>query len=79
MSRGAFEASVIHRLAVETARYWLVEHCLRTGDAPEEETWFCYPKGPDSIEWGADSFLRSKRISVTLKVEDIPQVERHDG
>lgn len=75
--RGAFESATIHRIATESVRVWIIEHWLRTQTLPQPEVMFVYPRGPQSLEWGAadgspDEFapLRGKRIRVTLEIEN---------
>ena len=77
--RGAFESDTVHRLAVEAARFWVIEHWLRTKTLPHEpETRFVYADGPHGIGWGnapgpddADlKPLRYRRIRVTFEIED---------
>ena len=79
MGIGAFESDTSYRLAVEAARYWLVECHLRTNQLPDKSVRFIYANGPNGIDWGnppgsellpEQCPLRGKRIRVTFEVED---------
>ena len=77
--RGALESDTLHRMLVEAARYWVVEHHQRTGQLPEEEIRFAYAGGSCGFDWGnppglgvhpRDAPLRGKRVRITLEIED---------
>lgn len=75
----AFERDTLYRMAVEAARYWVVNHYLHKLRVPDEPaTMFVYPSGPcAAMDWGnppgtnnPDAVLRGKRVRVTLTIED---------
>lgn len=77
--KGAFEKDTQYRLLVEAARYWVIEHYLRTGRLPEPEVYFAYANGPHGFDWGNPAGpgdgttprpLRGKRVRITLEIED---------
>ena len=41
----AFERDTLHRIATETARYWLISYYLATKQIPRMATLFAYLKG----------------------------------
>lgn len=75
---GSFENDTLYRMCVEAARYWVIEHFLRTGELPDQMKRWVYPSGPvAALDWGnapgmddkgQDKILRYKRIEVTLKI-----------
>lgn len=77
--QSALTNDTIYRLIVEASRLWLINHYLRTGKLPEENTYFIYPNGEISLDWGNPSgrddgkkirVLCGKRVCVTLSVEN---------
>jgi hypothetical protein len=73
--RSDFATDTLHRLAVEAARYWVVECWLRTRQLPTAaETRFVYADGLYGIGWGDDPVspgpMRHRRIRVTFEVQD---------
>ena len=78
---GAFEKDTLYRQIVEAARYWVIEHQLRTGQLPEPMTYYAYSDGPRGFDWGnppgvdddgLERPLRRKRVTITLSIEDDP-------
>lgn len=77
-ARPAFESDTLHRLTVEAARFWVIEHFLRTKQLPTRETRFAYASGPHGFDWGNapghddpdTKPLRYKRVRITFEVED---------
>jgi len=78
---GAFEKETGYRLMVEAARYWLIEHFLRTGKLPDPQTYYAYANGPNGFNWGnppgppgdgldQDRPLRGKRVVIRFSIED---------
>jgi hypothetical protein len=76
--KGAFEKETQHRMLTEAARYWVIEHYLRTGKLPDEPAvYFAYPNGPVSFDWGnppgpdnGTQKLRGKRVRITMEIEN---------
>ena len=74
---GSFEKDTLHRLCVQAARYWVIEHKLRLGELPENVTFFAYPNGPGGFDWGNPPGpddptlrpMRGKRVRITMTIE----------
>ena len=74
----AFDRDTIHRLLNEASRYWVVQTFLSSGELPAGiKTWWAYPDGPISFDWGNApgpktkyTPLRGKRVRITLELEN---------
>lgn len=67
--QGSFEKDTLWRMCAQAARYWVIEHFLRTKELPDKPAVF-FGYSVSGIDWGQE-VLRGKRIKVTIEIEDI--------
>jgi hypothetical protein len=75
----AFDKDTLYRMTVEAARFWVVEHFLRTRQIPDKpRVMFVYPSGCEACmdfgnapgPDGPDKPMRGRRVRVTFEIEE---------